>query len=48
MAESMAAIATEIIYEDEHVRVWNQVIPAGANIEKREHHNDCFLLNVAC
>ena len=47
MAEPMAPIATEVIYEDEHVRVWNQVVPAGAEIEKHEHHNDYFLLNVA-
>ena len=45
MAE-LAPIATEVIYEDDHVRVWKQVVPAGAVIDKHEHTLDYFLLNV--
>jgi hypothetical protein len=32
MADSLAPIATQIIYEDAHVRVWNQVVPAGGTL----------------
>ena len=46
MAEQLAPIATEIIYEDEHVRVWNQVVPAAGRIEKHEHTNDYVLVNI--
>ena len=46
MSDELAPIATEIIYEDEHVRVWNQVVPAGGRIEKHEHTHDYFLVNV--
>jgi hypothetical protein len=47
MTDTLAPIATQIIYEDAHVRVWNQVVPAGGTIEKHVHTNDYFLLNVA-
>ena len=47
MNNELAPIATTIVYEDEHVRVWNQVVPAGATIEKHVHENDYVLLNVA-
>jgi hypothetical protein len=46
MAENLAPIATQVIYEDEYVRVWNQVVPAGRRIERHAHTNDYFLLNV--
>ncbi len=42
----LAPIATKMIYEDDHVRVWKQVVPAGGVIEKHEHTLDYFLLNV--
>ena len=42
----LAPIATKVIYEDEYVRVWNQVVPAGGRIRKHAHRNDYFLLNV--
>ena len=47
MAQQLAPIATALIYEDDHVRVWNQVVPAGGTIEKHLHENDYFLVNVA-
>ena len=31
-AKKLAPIATKVIYEDEHVRVWNQVVPTGGTI----------------
>ena len=46
MTEQLAPIATEVIYEDEYVRVWNQIVPAGATIEKHKHEYDYFLVNV--
>jgi len=45
-AEKLAPIATKVIYEDEYVRVWNQVVPAGGTIAKHFHESDYFLLNV--
>ncbi len=45
-ADDLNPIATEIIFEDDHVRVWNQVVPAGASIARHQHTNDYFLLNV--
>ena len=47
MSEELGPIATKVIFEDEEVRVWNQVVGAGANIEKHEHAHDYFLLNVS-
>jgi hypothetical protein len=47
MSEKVKPIATEVIYEDAYVRVWNQIVPAGANIEKHHHTNDYFLVNIA-
>ena len=47
MADELAPIATEVIYEDDHVRVWNQVVPAGGTIEKHEHTNNYFLVHIA-
>jgi len=47
MSGALHDIATEVVYEDDHVRVWKQVVPAGAYIEKHEHKNDYFLVNIA-
>lgn len=47
MAKDLAPVATEKIYEDEHVCVWNQVVPAGATIEKHEHTNNYFLVHIS-
>ena len=47
MNEELADIATQIVYEDDEVRVWNQFVPAGGEIPKHEHEHDYFLLNVA-
>lgn len=46
MDEKLVPIATAVIYEDEHVRVWNQVVPAGSSIKKHEHTHDYFLVNI--
>ena len=46
MTDELHAIATEVIYEDERVRVWNQVVPAGGEIRKHQHDNDYYLINV--
>jgi hypothetical protein len=47
MTEPLNPIATELLYEDDHVRVWKQVVPAGASIPRHQHEHDYFLLNVA-
>jgi hypothetical protein len=47
MSQQLAPIATSVIYEDDWVRVWNQVVPADGTIAKHLHENDYFLLNVA-
>ena len=47
MAEAPNPIATEVVYEDEFVRVWKQVVPPDGFIEKHEHTHDYFLLNVS-
>ena len=44
---NLAPIASKILYEDEYVRVWNQVVPAGATLSKHEHTHDYFLVNVS-
>ena len=40
-------IATEVVFEDEEVRVWNQVMKKGEDIPKHEHRLDYFLLNIS-
>lgn len=40
-------IATEVVFEDEEVRVWNQVVHAGEDIPKHQHKHDYFLINVS-
>lgn len=47
MSEELSDIATKVVYEDDDVRVWNQVVPAGGEIPKHEHKHDYFLLNVS-
>ena len=47
MAEQLAPIATRLVFEDDYVKVWQQVVPAGGTIEKHKHEHDYFLLNVA-
>ena len=47
MTEPLNPIATEVVYEDDFVRVWKQVVPANGVIEKHEHTHDYFLLNVS-
>ncbi len=42
----LAPIATTILYEDDYVRVWNQVVPAGATLARHKHDYDYFLVNV--
>ena len=44
--DALAPIATQVVYEDDYVRVWNQVVPAGATLAKHAHRHDYFLVNV--
>lgn len=46
VSEKRVPIATKILYEDDYVRVWNQVVPAGATLARHEHTCDYFLVNV--
>jgi hypothetical protein len=38
----IAPIASEVIYEDAHVRVWNQVVPPGGTIDRRARDDVMF------
>ncbi len=44
--EALNPIATEVIYEDPEVRVWNQVIPGGATLPRHRHDNDYALVTI--
>ncbi len=39
-------IATRVLYEDDEVRVWDQVIEAGATLGRHTHQNDYVLVTV--
>ncbi len=39
-------IATEVIFEDDEVRVWNQVIGAGDTLGRHTHEHDYFLVTI--
>lgn len=39
-------IATDVIYEDDQVRIWNQVIEPGATLGRHTHRNDYVLVTV--
>jgi mannose-6-phosphate isomerase-like protein (cupin superfamily) len=39
-------IATRVIYEDDEVRVWDQVIAAGATLGRHTHELDYVLVTV--
>lgn len=39
-------IATRVIFEDDDVRVWDQVLPAGATLGRHTHTNDYVLITV--
>ena len=45
--KEQSPIATEVVFENDEVRVWNQIVPAGADISRHEHKHDYFLLNVS-
>ena len=47
MADELAPIATKLVFEDDYVRIWHQLVPAGGTIDKHAHLLDYFLLNVA-
>jgi hypothetical protein len=47
MSEPLNDIATKVIYEDDQVRVWNQVVPADGKIQKHKHEYDYYLVNIA-
>ena len=47
MTKKLADIATQVIFEDDEVRVWNQFVPAGGEIPKHMHTHDYFLLNIS-
>jgi quercetin dioxygenase-like cupin family protein len=39
-------IATRVLYEDDEVRVWDQVIEAGATLGRHTHQHDYALVTV--
>ena len=50
MSEELADIATSVIYEDDHVRVWNQVVPGGAPVgfASRQGHRQHAHAGIVC
>jgi mannose-6-phosphate isomerase-like protein (cupin superfamily) len=40
-------IATRVVFEDDAVRVWDQVIGAGETLERHTHENDYVLITIA-
>jgi len=44
--EKLNPIATKILYEDDEVRVWDQVIGAGETLGKHHHELDYVIVNV--
>lgn len=42
----MHPIATRIIYEDDQVRIWDQVIEPGQELKPHRHDNDYVLVDV--
>ncbi|MGB1881135.1 MAG: hypothetical protein ACPHTD_10505 [Gammaproteobacteria bacterium] len=46
MSNKLAPIATRVLYEDDQVRIWDQVVPSGVVLEKHEHEHDYFLINL--
>jgi hypothetical protein len=47
MSDELSPIATKVIFEDDEVRVWNQVVPAGSTIPRHVHENDYNLVNIS-
>ena len=39
-------IATEVIFEDERVRVWRQLIKSNETLGRHTHDNDYVLINI--
>jgi hypothetical protein len=44
--EKLNPIATRIIFEDDEVRIWDQVIGEGETLGKHHHELDYVLVNV--
>jgi hypothetical protein len=44
--DELRPIATEVLFEDEEVRVWNQIITAGETLGRHRHDNDYALITV--
>ncbi len=40
------AIATKVIYEDDEVRIWDQVLGPHEVLQPHRHENDYFLVDV--
>lgn len=43
----MHPIATRVIFEDDEVRVWEQLIEPGVELKAHRHDNDYVLVDVA-
>lgn len=46
LQEKLRPIATKILYEDDEVRVWDQVINEGETLGKHHHELDYVIVNV--
>lgn len=45
--EQLRPIATRVLFEDDEVRVWDQVIEAGETLGKHHHELDYVIVNVS-
>lgn len=46
ITETLRPIASKILFEDDEVRVWDQVIEAGETLGKHHHELDYVIVNV--
>jgi hypothetical protein len=44
--EQLGPIASEIVYEDDELRIWNQVIAPDQTLGRHRHDHDYVLVNV--
>ena len=46
-SEVLGPIATRVLYEDDHVRIWEQLLQPGESTATHLHENDYVLIDVA-
>jgi hypothetical protein len=44
--QRMAPIATRVLYEDQELRIWDQVVEPGGILRPHKHENDYVLVDI--